>query len=119
MSKSSTTSDSSKYEDYPRSIFFLGATGYLGGQVLKFLGDRLIIKYPSMTIHALMRSPEKLPQLQALVPNTVKIVAIKGSLDDVVMIKEEASRHPIVINTASSDHPGSAEGRSLVLVPNY
>ncbi|KAF5332370.1 hypothetical protein D9758_016949 [Tetrapyrgos nigripes] len=59
-----------------------------------------------MSIYALMRSPEKLSQLQALYPN---VTAIRGSLDDYEVIKKEASKHPVVINTASSDHPRSVE----------
>ncbi|KAF5317851.1 hypothetical protein D9758_019085 [Tetrapyrgos nigripes] len=108
MSSSSFKLDNFAQPSPPRSIFFLGATGYLGGQVLKFLGDKYSKTPASMSIYALIRSPvpERLRQLQTLYPN---VTAIEGSLDDYDVIKNEASKHLVVINTASSDHPRSVE----------
>ncbi|KAF5323207.1 hypothetical protein D9758_017313 [Tetrapyrgos nigripes] len=109
MSSSSFKLNNFAQPSPPRSIFFLGATGYLGGQVLKFLGDKYSKTPASMSIYALIRSPvpERLRQLQTLYPN---VTAIEGSLDDYDVIKNEASKHPVVFNTASSDHPRSVEG---------
>ncbi|THU95691.1 NAD(P)-binding protein [Dendrothele bispora CBS 962.96] len=84
------------------SIFFLGATGYLGGQFLKYLGK----EHPKIPVYALLRSPGKIEQLRMLHPD-VKPVA--GSLDDFDIVKNEAAKHPIVVNTASSDHSKSIE----------
>jgi len=85
------------------SVFFLGATGFLGGQLLADLGQ----KHPEMSIYALLRNPDKITALKKLHPD---VTPIMGTLDDFELIKEEAKKHPIVINTASSDHEKSVEG---------
>jgi len=79
------------------SIFLLGATGYVGGQVLvSFSAD-----FPTFPIRALARnlSPSKTAQLKSLHP---KVETVEGSLTDVSLIKEEAAKADIVINVAAA-----------------
>ncbi|KIK55822.1 hypothetical protein GYMLUDRAFT_47563 [Collybiopsis luxurians FD-317 M1] len=77
------------------SVFLLGATGYIGGQVLLSLAN----DFPEIPIRALARnlSPDKIAALHALHP---KIEPIDGSLTDVKIIEEEAKKADIVINVA-------------------
>ncbi|KAI5833183.1 NAD(P)-binding protein [Schizophyllum commune Tattone D] len=86
----------------PLTIFFLGATGYVGGEVLRLLAADL----PDFPVRALVRNvtPEKEAQLRDLHPN---IRSVEGTLDSDALIREEASKCDIVINTASSDHHAS------------
>lgn len=84
------------------SIFFLGATGYVGGEVLKLLASDL----PGFPITALVRdsTPERVEKLRNLHPN---MTVVEGTLNSDVLIQEEASKCDILINTASSDHHAS------------
>ncbi|KDQ57884.1 hypothetical protein JAAARDRAFT_206672 [Jaapia argillacea MUCL 33604] len=85
-------------------IFFLGATGYLGSEVLILLGR----KYPQHRIVALIRpaSVSRAAQLHNLHPN---VTIVEGTLDDDDVIQEEASKADIVIGTAHSDHLPSVQ----------
>ncbi|KDQ57883.1 hypothetical protein JAAARDRAFT_57706 [Jaapia argillacea MUCL 33604] len=80
-------------------IFFLGATGYLGSEVLTLLGRQ----YPQYRIVALLRpsSLSRVAKLHDLHPN---VTIVEGTLDDDTVIQDESSKADIVINTASSDH---------------
>ncbi|KAF8823672.1 hypothetical protein HHX47_DHR9000258 [Lentinula edodes] len=80
-----------------RSIFLLGATGYVGGQVLLSLAH----DFPSFPIRALARNitPPKLTQLQAL---HSKLEVVEGSLSDHNVIEAEAKNADIVINVAAA-----------------
>lgn len=92
----------------PLSIFLLGATGYVGGQVL----DSLSKDFPAFPIRALARnlSPSKTMQLQSLHP---KVEAIEGKLTDVKLIEEEAAKADIVINVAAAGDMDSVTGKSF------
>ncbi|KAL4063786.1 hypothetical protein V8B97DRAFT_2020705 [Scleroderma yunnanense] len=81
------------------TIFFLGATGYLGSEFLLLLNREL----PDLHVIALVRNatPEKVTQLRNLYPNSS---IVEGTLDDDMVIKEQAAKADIVINCASSDH---------------
>ncbi|KAI6044884.1 hypothetical protein EDC04DRAFT_2599235 [Pisolithus marmoratus] len=85
-----------------KNVFFLGATGYLGSEFLLLLNREL----PELHIVVLMRNvtPEREAQLRALYPNSS---VVEGTLDDDVVIREQAAKADIVINCASSDHPPS------------
>ncbi|KAJ4469345.1 NAD(P)-binding protein [Lentinula lateritia] len=80
-----------------RSIFLLGATGYVGGQVLVSLAH----DFPSFPIRALARNitPPKLTQLRAL---HSKLEVVEGSLSDHNVIEAEAKNADIVINVAAA-----------------
>ncbi|KIM51616.1 hypothetical protein SCLCIDRAFT_142918, partial [Scleroderma citrinum Foug A] len=84
------------------TVFFLGATGYLGSQFLLLLNSEL----PHLHVIVLMRNvtPEKKAHLQTLYPNSS---IVEGTLDDDTVIKEQATKADIVINCASSDHAPS------------
>lgn len=83
----------------PKTIFYLGATGFLSGDVLPLLAR----DFPDDTVRALVRNPtaERVAKLQALHP---RLVVVAGDLNDAPVIVEEASKADIVINSASSDH---------------
>lgn len=93
-----------------KSIFLLGATGYIGGSILKVLLDR---KH-QFSVTALVRTESKIPILTAL---GVKVV--KGSLDDVETIKHTAYQHDVVINTADCDHLESAQAIVKAIQQQY
>ncbi|KAF2813624.1 NAD(P)-binding protein, partial [Mytilinidion resinicola] len=95
-------------------ILLLGATGYLGGSILSSLLPNIITFPPNYTIAALVRSPEK-----AKWPESHNIRPILGSLDDAVLIEEEASKADILINTADSDHLPSARAAVAGLIQRF
>ncbi|KAI6004383.1 hypothetical protein F5J12DRAFT_893474 [Pisolithus orientalis] len=85
-----------------KTIFFLGATGYLGSEFLLLLNR----EFPDLHIVALLRNvtQEREAQLRALYPNSS---VVEGTLDDDAVIREQAAKADIVINCASSDHTPS------------
>lgn len=87
-----------------QTIFFLGATGYLGSQFLLLLDEKL----PQLQVVALLRNatPERKEQLRKVYSN---ISFIEGSLDDDAIIQEQVAKVDIVINCASSDHLASVQ----------
>ncbi|KIJ56877.1 hypothetical protein M422DRAFT_238470 [Sphaerobolus stellatus SS14] len=84
------------------TLFFLGATGFVGGQLLIYLSKEL----PDLHIVALCRAPvaEKEAKLKAIHPN---LSVVEGTLEDDAIIQEQCSNASYVINLASSDHPSS------------
>ncbi|KAF5341861.1 hypothetical protein D9611_001116 [Ephemerocybe angulata] len=94
-----------------KRLLFLGATGYIGSQIL-FTASHdpdyraLYSTLQEYTIVALVRDHEgdKAKKLRDLWPG---IVVIKGGLDDLDVIKEEAGKADIVVNSAVSDHEGA------------
>ena len=95
----------------PQTVFFLGATGYLGSQFLLLLNEKL----PQLRVVALLRSatPERKERLQKVYSN---ISFVEGSLDDDAIIQEQVAKVDIVINCASSDHPASIKCTFLPLL---
>ncbi|KIY67803.1 NAD(P)-binding protein [Cylindrobasidium torrendii FP15055 ss-10] len=89
-----------------KTIFLLGASGFIGGHTLKRLGEDL----PSYRVIALVRdinaNPEKKAKVAALHPN---VELVDGDLNDATLIKSYASKYPITVNVASSDHPVSVK----------
>ncbi|QRW07223.1 NAD(P)H-binding family protein [Ceratobasidium sp. AG-Ba] len=81
----------------PQHIFFLGATGYVGGPLL----TSLLNTYPSATVTALVRKPEAGQAIKALSPNRIAIV--QGSHSDLELIEDESTKSDLVINAADSD----------------
>ncbi|KIJ56878.1 hypothetical protein M422DRAFT_198162 [Sphaerobolus stellatus SS14] len=84
------------------TLFFLGATGFVGGQLLIYLSK----EFPDLHIVALCRAPvaEKEAKLKAIHPN---LSVVEGTLEDDAIIQEQCSNASYVINLASSDHPSS------------
>jgi len=95
----------------PSTIFFLGATGYLGSQLLVYLARDL----PQFHITALVRTPtaEKEKELKAIYKD---LDIVEGTLDDDAIIQEQSAKADIVINCASSDHAPSVVGTEPFLL---
>ncbi|KAJ2934482.1 hypothetical protein H1R20_g2594, partial [Candolleomyces eurysporus] len=91
-----------------RQFFFLGATGYIGSQFLESAkrDAALYDKLKEFTLVALVRDPEntKSKQLREVWPG---VVLIKGTLDDLSLIEEQARNSALTFNAASSDHEAS------------
>ncbi|KAG8741965.1 hypothetical protein FRC10_002231 [Ceratobasidium sp. 414] len=81
----------------PQHIFFLGATGYVGGALLA----PLLAQYPSATITALARKPEVGKAVHALAPSRITI--LHGSHSDLALIEAESAKADLVINVADAD----------------
>ncbi|KAJ9097233.1 hypothetical protein QFC21_004902 [Naganishia friedmannii] len=80
-----------------KTVFFIGGTGYIGSAVLSKL-----LKYKTQyPITALTRSEEKLELLNKLEDN---VKGLHGSLTDLDLLEEQASKHDIVFNTADADN---------------
>ncbi|KAI0041066.1 NAD(P)-binding protein [Auriscalpium vulgare] len=76
------------------SVFFLGATGYVGGSVLVAFRER----YPSLPITALVRNPAHVDTIRS-----TGVAVLQGSFTDTALIEEQSYAHDIVVNTADSD----------------
>ncbi|KAH7890435.1 hypothetical protein F5I97DRAFT_1826579 [Phlebopus sp. FC_14] len=87
-----------------QTVFFLGATGYLGSQFLLLLNREL----PQLRVVALVRNPtpERKQQLEKVYSN---VSVVEGTLDDDAVIQEQVARADIIINCASSDHAASVK----------
>ncbi|KAJ7583593.1 hypothetical protein C8J56DRAFT_830923 [Mycena floridula] len=87
---------------FPSSILFLGATGFVGGEVLQLLAKEL----PDIPIVAVVRNitADKTEKLQELHSG---LTLVEGALSDDAILQEQASKTDVVINCASSDHHAS------------
>ncbi|KAL4949689.1 hypothetical protein BDW69DRAFT_188079 [Aspergillus filifer] len=83
-------------------IFLLGATGYIGGEVL----HELSTTHPEYEIAALIRNPEKAKNVVAAYP---RVRVVNGDLDNANVIEEEAGKGNVVIHAASNKHLPSIE----------
>ncbi|VDB86894.1 unnamed protein product [Peniophora sp. CBMAI 1063] len=82
-----------------KTIFLLGATGYIGGSILEHLLD-----LSDYSITALVRNTEKAKKLEGFGVKT-----ILGSLDDLDKIQRAAAAADIVLHCAHADHVGAAK----------
>ncbi|RXW24377.1 hypothetical protein EST38_g1466 [Candolleomyces aberdarensis] len=93
-----------------QQFFFLGATGYIGSQFLESAkrDAALFAKLKEFTLVALVRDPEsaKAKQLQEVWPGAV---LVKGTLDDLSVIEEQARNSALTFNAANSDHEPSTK----------
>ncbi|KAL5048635.1 hypothetical protein BDW71DRAFT_177168 [Aspergillus fruticulosus] len=89
-------------------IFLLGATGYIGGEVLHALQNT----HPEYEIVVLIRSAGKASRVVAAYPQ-VKVVS--GNLDDASVIEEEARKSDVIIHAASNKHIASVEAIAKAL----
>lgn len=80
------------------NIFITGAAGFIGGSIATGLLDK------GHHVTGLVRSAEQAAELTSL-----GIVPVIGTLDDAVMLTEQARKADGVINAASSDHRGAVE----------
>ncbi|KAL4927037.1 uncharacterized protein BDV17DRAFT_292930 [Aspergillus undulatus] len=83
-------------------IFLLGATGYVGGEVL----HELHASHPDYEIVALVRNPEKAKKVVAAYP---RVRVVDGDLDNMDIIEDEAGKSDVVIHAASNKHIASVE----------
>lgn len=94
------------------SIFFLGATGYLGSEFLMLLAK----EYPSYPVTALVRNATD-ARRAALHKIHSNLTVIDGTLNDASIIDEAVQMADIVFNIASSDHWHSVKGGLKFLPP--
>ena len=89
-------------------MFFTGATGYIGGQVLTSI---LASPTPPSVVTALIRSSEKAKLFEALpVPSGVTLKSVIGSFADVEIIAASAADADITVSTASADNEDHIKG---------
>lgn len=103
------------------TVFFIGATGSIGGQcftkppaflthIFHLTGtvlEAIVKAYPSFTYKALVRNESALDAFNdALGPTAPKIQSVKGTYDDVDLIAQVTSESDYVVNTADCDNIG-------------
>lgn len=96
-----------------QTIFLLGATGFLGSQFLVLLARDSDL--PQFHIVALLRAPieEKIAGLRAIYAD---LSGVEGTLEDDLVIQEQAAKAEYTINCASSDHVASVVCESILLL---
>ncbi|RDW91574.1 hypothetical protein BP5796_02739 [Coleophoma crateriformis] len=82
-------------------VFVTGAAGYLGGNTVL----RLLEKHPDANLALLVRDESQGKILSSYWPN---VEIVQGSLDDVELMRREAAKSDVVLQTASADHAPSA-----------
>ncbi|CAH0055155.1 unnamed protein product [Clonostachys solani] len=80
------------------SVFITGASGFIGGQVLK-----AIIDHPRQygTIRALVRDPDAAKLIEEAFPQVQTVI---GDLGNVSLVEKEAEKATVVLNVASNKH---------------
>ena len=78
-------------------IFLVGATGYVGGTLL----NHLRTKNPSLSVTALVRTPEHAKTVSAAYP---AVTTVLGDLDSHDTLVAEATKADIVIQCSNGDH---------------
>ncbi|KAM0417429.1 hypothetical protein ACHAPT_012578 [Fusarium lateritium] len=84
------------------SIFLTGASGYVGGQVLR----ELVRGHPEYAITALVRDAKAAANISQAYP---KIRTVVGDLDDGQLVEQEASQASVVLHVASNKHIDSVQ----------
>ncbi|EME89537.1 uncharacterized protein MYCFIDRAFT_76882 [Pseudocercospora fijiensis CIRAD86] len=86
----------------PKTIFLLGATGFVGSYVTELLAQ----EYPEHRLIALLRNvtPERTQGLRSLHPG---VEILEGNLEDRELVAATAETVDIVIHVAHSDHEPS------------
>ncbi|KAI5468118.1 NAD dependent epimerase/dehydratase family protein [Mariannaea sp. PMI_226] len=92
-------------------ILITGATGYIGGSVLTTLLESKDSNISTCSFSALVRKQE---HADLLIEKGINGIVFSG-LDDTTLVREVASKHDIVINTASAFHFRAAEAMILGL----
>ncbi|KAI0056479.1 NAD(P)-binding protein [Artomyces pyxidatus] len=77
-----------------KSVFILGASGYIGGSVFIALRER----YPDLQFTALVRNPAHFDKLRA-----AGAAVVPGSFTDVDIVAEQSYLADVVINAADAD----------------
>lgn len=84
-----------------KAMFITGATGYIAGSFLWLMVQRGYLE--RFEIRALVRKPADAAKLKQL-----GIEPVAGTLDDLVLLEDEASKSDVIFNTANYDHQESA-----------
>ncbi|KAI6142651.1 hypothetical protein BKA82DRAFT_1003327 [Pisolithus tinctorius] len=87
-----------------RTIFFTGATGYVGGTVLTRLVDHPTFANSEITLLVRPSKKDKISALHSLGLNTVL-----GSYNDLDILEEQASKADIVFSVADADNLAAAQ----------
>lgn len=84
-----------------KSVFFLGATGYIGGSVLQsIIGS----SKPPSTITALVRDEKKAELLKSIsTPSGTTIKPLVGDLKNTDLLRDTVKEHDVVVNCANAD----------------
>ncbi|WVR03510.1 hypothetical protein IAU60_000501 [Kwoniella sp. DSM 27419] len=86
-----------------KTVFFTGATGYIGGTVLQSI---INTANPPKSITALIRDSAKsdlLTSLEVARSKGVEVKALVGSLEEHDKIRQAAAEHDVVVSTANAD----------------
>ncbi|KAI5997250.1 hypothetical protein F5J12DRAFT_851731 [Pisolithus orientalis] len=96
-----------------RTIFFTGATGYVGGTVLTRLIDHPTFANSEITLLIRPSKKDKISALHSLGLNTVL-----GSYNDLDILEEQASKADIVFSVADADNL-AATGQQPLLIHTW
>ncbi|KAK7035901.1 NmrA domain-containing protein [Favolaschia claudopus] len=89
-----------------KNILFIGGTGYIGGPIL----SRFLQRHdPSLTISALVRSPDKAAKLRALHTQGVQINVVVGSHNDAALVEALVAEADVVFSLADCDDLQAAQ----------
>ncbi|KAL0243896.1 hypothetical protein I308_105159 [Cryptococcus tetragattii IND107] len=86
-----------------KSVFFTGATGYIGGTVLEAV---ITSNTPPSKITVLIRDPAKIngfTSLEIARKHNVTIVPLLGSLEEYNKLRDAAADHDVVVSCANAD----------------
>ena len=84
-----------------KTVFFTGATGYIGGTVLQNLLNHAD---PPSLITVLVRDPKKVELLNHVkLPPGVSLKPVTGSLQDLMQLEKACEEYEMVIQTADAD----------------
>ncbi|KAL0260446.1 hypothetical protein SLS55_004133 [Diplodia seriata] len=78
-------------------VFFLGATGHIGGEVL----DATLNQFPDIEVTALVRTEDKGARLRKRYRNVKTVI---GDLDSLDVIEQASKDVSIVISTSPSTY---------------
>ncbi|KAG7911785.1 hypothetical protein KL906_001106 [Ogataea polymorpha] len=91
-------------------LFILGATGYIGGEVL----HKFLLQYPDASVTALVRTEAKADLLKQAINGDLKTVI--GDLNSLDVIEENVAKADIIINASSNNHLPSLEAIKTSLI---
>ncbi|GMM37378.1 hypothetical protein DASC09_047030 [Saccharomycopsis crataegensis] len=86
-----------------KNIFILGASGFIGGEILY----QLLQEFPEFSISCLLRSEEKAKKLQTATGNRISVVL--GDLKSANVLEQKFQEADIVITAADVDDEESIE----------
>ncbi|KAJ7255639.1 hypothetical protein C8J57DRAFT_598416 [Mycena rebaudengoi] len=92
---------------YPIQVFLTGATGFIGGTVLRTLLERNDYKRGDVKITCLVRGEERAELVRKL-----GVEVVVGDLADVDIVKRAAAAADVVIDAANADFPKG--GRAIL-----